>query len=219
MSLPLPPPDDPMPLAIRWLDEANALGRRNPNALALATADANARPSVRMVLLKELAAEGYGVFYTNYGSRKAAELAATRRAAGVLYWDELGRQIRFEGAVVRSPATESDAYFASRHWRSQVNAWASEQSRPLVDALELERRAELKGAEIGVDAASPTPQPGRRLPRPAFWGGFRLWFDSVELWLEGANRFHERLVYKRELEPSSEHAFAASRWTWQRLQP
>src|SRR5690606_33668351 len=135
-------------------------------------------------------------------------------AAGVLYWEELGRQVRFEGAVVRSPAAESDAYFASRHWRSQVNAWASEQSRPLHDPLDLERRADLKAAELGIDAAHAEPVADRRLPRPASWGGFRLWFDRVELWLEGANRFHERLVYTRELAATGAHTFTARRWKW-----
>ena len=218
MTLPNPPPQDPLPTAIRWLEEASALARRNPNALALATTSADGRPAVRMVLLKELAPAGYGVFYTNYGSRKAAELTATGRAAGVLHWDELGRQIRFEGAVVRSPATESDRYFASRPWRSQVNAWSSEQSRPLADPQLLDRRAAAKAAELGVGADGAAP-PGRSLPRPEFWGGFRLWFDAVELWVEGANRFHERLAYRRSLAPADSHSFAAGPWAWQRLQP
>jgi pyridoxine/pyridoxamine 5'-phosphate oxidase len=132
-SLLIPPPDDPVRAAAQWLGEAEALGRRNANAIALASADAAGRVSVRMVLLKELAPLGYVVFYTNYGSRKGEELLTTRRAAAVLYWHELGRQVRFEGPVVRSPDAESDAYFASRPTLSQVNAWSSEQSRPLAD--------------------------------------------------------------------------------------
>src|SRR5690606_24097220 len=104
--LPEPPPDDPLPTVAAWLDEAARGGRRNPNAMALATA-AGGRPSVRMVLLKELSLErGYVVFYTNYRSRKAREITATGRAAGVLYWEELGRQVRLEGVVVPSPAAE-----------------------------------------------------------------------------------------------------------------
>jgi pyridoxamine 5'-phosphate oxidase len=217
--LPSPPPEDPVPTAMHWLAKATALGRRNPNAIALATTDAAGMPSVRMVLLKELAPAGYAVFYTNYGSRKAAELAATGRAAAVMHWDELGWQVRFEGAVLRSPAAESDSYFASRPWRSQVNAWSSEQSRPLADPAELDRRAATKAAELGVRATGDSPLAGRSLKRPEFWGGFRLWFDTVELWAEGADRFHERLCYRRELGVVDQHVFHPGRWSWQRLQP
>jgi pyridoxamine 5'-phosphate oxidase len=217
--LPTPPPDDPVAVAALWLAEATALGRRNPNAMALATTDTNGRTSVRMVLLKELAPEGYAVFYTNYDSRKAKELAATGRAAGVLYWDNFGRQIRFEGRVVRSPMAESDAYFATRAWRSQVNAWSSEQSRPLPDPKTLVERAAAKAAELGVTGAGDSPAAGQRLPRPEFWGGYRLWLDALELWVEGTDRFHERLRYRREISISTEHTFRAGPWSWQRLQP
>lgn len=218
-TLPTPPPDDPLPVAIRWLAEATARARRNPNAMALATVGAAGRPSVRMVLLKELSPSGYAVFYTNYGSRKAGELDATSRAAAVLYWDELGRQLRFEGAIVRSPARESDDYFASRAWRSQLNAWSSEQSRPIDDPAELDRRAATKARELGIMAPGESPAPGRRLTRPAFWGGYRLWFDALEFWLEGADRFHERLAYRRELGAAQGHEFRPGPWSWQRLQP
>jgi pyridoxamine 5'-phosphate oxidase len=217
--LPAPPPDDPLPVAMRWFAEAMARERRNPNAMALATVDATGRPSARMVLLKELAPAGYGVFYTNYGSRKAGELDATRRAAAVLYWDDLGRQLRFEGAIVRSPVAESDAYFASRAWRSQLNAWSSEQSRPIDDPADLERRAQTKARELGVMAPGESPAPGRRLRRPAFWGGYRLWFDAIELWAEGADRFHERLSYRRDLGAAQPDEFRPGAWSWQRLQP
>ena len=217
--LPTPPPDDPLPVAMGWLAQATARARRNPNAMALATVDPAGRPSVRMVLLKELVPTGYAVFYTNYGSRKAAELDATRRGAAVLYWEDLGRQLRFEGAIVRSPAAESDAYFASRAWRSQLNAWSSEQSRPIDDVAELERRAATKARELGITARGESPAPGRRLPRPEFWGGYRLWFDAVELWAEGADRFHERLSYRRELGACQAHEFHPGSWSWQRLQP
>jgi pyridoxamine 5'-phosphate oxidase len=202
------PPADPVATAASWLADAEALGRRNANAMALATTDAAGRPSVRMVLLKELATAGYAVFYTNYGSRKATELTATRCAAAVLYWHELGRQIRFEGPVMRSPASESDAYFATRPWRSQLNALASEQSRPLVEPGALERRA----AQLAAQGA-------RAFPRPDFWGGFRLWFDAVELWVEGADRFHERVRYERQLAAHVADGFMTGPWRWQRLQP
>jgi pyridoxamine 5'-phosphate oxidase len=209
-SLLIPPPEDPVRAAAQWLGEAEALGRRNANAMALACADASGSPSVRMVLLKELAPRGYAVFYTNYESRKGLELAANGRAAAVLYWHELGRQVRFEGPVVRSPAAESDRYFATRPSPSQVNAWSSEQSRPLPDPAALEERA----ARV---AARPNTQAG--LPRPEFWGGFRLWLDAVELWVEGRDRFHERVRYERRLDARDAHDFDAGYWTWQRLQP
>jgi pyridoxamine 5'-phosphate oxidase len=209
-SLLIPTPEDPVRAAAQWLGEAEALGRRNANAMALASVDAKGQPSARMVLLKELAPLGYAVFYTNYGSRKAAELLSTRRAAAVLYWHELGRQVRFEGPVVRSPDAESDAYFASRPLASQVNAWSSEQSRPLPDLAALEERA------AKVAATKPA---GQSLPRPDFWGGFRLWLTAVELWVEGRDRFHERVRYERRLDARDAHTFEAGRWNWQRLQP
>jgi pyridoxamine-phosphate oxidase len=216
--LPVSPPADPLPLARAWLAEAAGLTRRNTNAMALATRDAQGRPSVRMVLLKGLDPQGYGVFYTNYGSRKASELA-TGRAAAVLYWDEIGRQLRFEGAVVRSPLPESDAYFATRPWRSQLNAWSSRQSQPIADPAELERRAAALAAELGVHAPGDEPAPGRGLPRPEFWGGYRLWFDALEFWVEGTDRFHERLRYRRELGETRGASFDAGSWSWDRLQP
>ena len=199
-----------MRTAAQWLGEAEALGRRNPNAMALASVDTAGRPSARMVLLKELAPVGYAVFYTNYTSRKGQELLSTSRAAAVLYWHELGRQVRFEGPVVRSPDAESDAYFATRPMPSQINAWSSEQSRPLADAAALEERA----AKIAA-----TKPLGAGLPRPEFWGGFRLWLEAIELWVEGRDRFHERVRYERRLDARDAHSFETGRWSWQRLQP
>lgn len=205
----VPPPDDPVRCAAAWLGEAEALARRNANAMALASVDSTGRPSVRMVLLKELAPSGYAVFYTNYRSRKAVELEASGRAAAVLYWHELGRQVRFEGRVVRSPAAESDRYFASRALPSQVNAWSSEQSRPLSDPAELEERAARVVASLS----------GGGLPRPESWGGYRLWLEAVELWIEGQDRFHERVRYERRIAVRDAHSFTTGGWSWQRLQP
>jgi pyridoxamine 5'-phosphate oxidase len=215
-TLPTPPPEDPVPVVAGWLAEITASGKlRNPNAMALATADAVGSPSVRMVLLKELAAEGYCVFYTNYGSRKSEDLDRNSRAAAVIYWEPLGRQVRFEGVVVRSPADESDAYFATRPLLSQLNAWSSAQSRPLRDPADLERAAQRKARELHITQSGVTEP----VPRPQGWGGFRLWFDGIELWAEGENRFHERLYYRRTLEPLDAFAFRASPWNAQRLQP
>jgi pyridoxamine 5'-phosphate oxidase len=217
-SLPTPPSADPVPLVASWLADVGASGAlRNPNAMALATVNASGAPSVRMVLLKELAPEGYGVFYTNYGSRKAAELDYRARAAGMLYWESIGRQVRFEGPVVRSPAEESDAYFASRPVRSQLNAWSSQQSRPLASLADLDAAAESVARQLGIAMDAETAE--RPVPRPVHWGGYRLWFDTVELWAEGVNRFHERVRYRRDLERVDAFAFRAAAWTWQRLQP
>jgi pyridoxamine 5'-phosphate oxidase len=209
-SLLIPLPEDPVRTAAQWLGEAAALGRRNTDAMALASVDAAGRPSARMVLLKELAPLGYAVFYTNYGSRKGGELLSTGRAAAVLYWHELGRQVRFEGPVVRSPDAESDAYFATRPLASQANAWSSEQSRPLIDPAALEERA------ANVVARRPA---GQGLPRPDCWGGFRLWLAAIELWVEGRDRFHERVRYERRLDARDAFTFDTGSWTPQRLQP
>jgi len=221
-ALPKPVPDDPVPLAREWLDEASASGEhRNPNAMALATVDAQGRPSARVVLLKGLSVEfGYAVFYTNYESRKGRELQDNAYAAGVLYWEKPGRQLRFEGPVLRSPQSESDAYFKTREWGSQINAWVSEQSKPLVNSDELQRRAQDKAREFG--GPSDEQQSGiaeTSLPRPPFWGGYRLWFEAVELWVEGADRFHERIRYERSLSPKDASSFTVTPWRKQQLQP
>lgn len=219
-GLPRPPPADPLPTVSEWLAQATALGRRNPNAMALATADATGRPSVRMVLLKEIAeARGFGVFFTHYGSRKGLELAANPRAAGVLYWPELGLQVRVEGAVGRSPAAESDDYFASRPYASRISASVSRQSSPIADPAELRRRAAGKLRELEAGGAEATAPAGRFVARPPFWGGFRIWFDVVELWAEGADRLHERLRYRRELSVTDDDGFDATAWTHEWLQP
>jgi pyridoxamine 5'-phosphate oxidase len=157
--------------------------------MALATTTASGMPSVRYVLLKSLSTdEGFLVFYTNYGSRKSAELAATGHAAGALYWPEAGRQLRLEGRVERSPAIESDAYFASRPRQSQLNAWASQQSQPIASPDLMRERLSEQAAQFAGCA---------ELPRPDHWGGDRLHINAIEFWTEGADRFHERLRYAR----------------------
>jgi pyridoxamine 5'-phosphate oxidase len=216
-ALPSPAPADPVPVVSSWLAEIVTTGRlKNPNAMALATSDPAGAPSVRMVLLKEIAPAGYAVFYSNYQSRKGGELDENPRAAAVLYWEPLGRQVRFEGPVVRSPAAESDKYFATRPMPSQINAWSSAQSRPLADPADLERAAEKAARQFGVGQGS---VPARPVPRPPHWGGYRLWFETVELWAEGAHRFHERLRYRRDLERADAHAYRSGAWRAERLQP
>lgn len=217
-TLPTPAPGDPLPTVAGWLAEATAGGRlKNPNAMALATCARGGAPSVRMVLVKEIALAGYAVFYSNYESRKGTELEQNSRAAALLYWEPLGRQVRLEGPVVRSPAAESDAYFATRPTLSQLNAWSSAQSRPLEAQEDLDRAAARAARELGIAADGASAS--RPVPRPPHWGGYRLWFDALELWAEGANRFHERLLYRRTLEPADAFTFRAGAWSVRRLQP
>jgi pyridoxamine 5'-phosphate oxidase len=172
-----------------WFREAEEAGVEFPEVMTLATATADGAPSARMILLKGVDEDGF-VFYTGYGSRKADELAANPRAALVLYWQPLGRQVRVEGDVERVSEAESAAYFASRPRGSQLAAWASQQSRPLESRDELERRyAELE-----------REYEGREVPLPPHWGGFRLRPDAIEFWQHRDNRLHDRVRYTRARE-------------------
>ena len=175
---------DPFALFDAWLSEAEASEPNDPNAMALATADAGGRPSVRMVLLKGHGPNGF-VFYTNREGRKAGDLEANPRAALLFHWKTLRRQIRIEGPV--SPATdaESDAYYASRSRDSQLGAWASDQSRPLADRATFEARV--------ADAAAKFE--GQPVPRPAHWGGYRVTPEAIEFWQDREARLHERRVF------------------------
>jgi pyridoxamine 5'-phosphate oxidase len=154
---------------------------------ALATADERGRPSVRMVLLHGFDARGF-VFFTNYESRKALDLASNARGALAFYWPWLDQQVRAEGAIERITAEESDAYFATRPRGKQIGAWASDQSRPLSSRADLETRC----AAVELRFA------GRDVPRPPFWGGFRLIPDSMEFWKAGPDRLHDRFLYRKE---------------------
>ncbi|MBK5217935.1 MAG: pyridoxamine 5'-phosphate oxidase [Propionibacteriales bacterium] len=178
--------DDPVALFRKWLAEVVAAEVIEPNAMALATADADGAPSVRTVLLKGLDAEGV-VFFTNYDSRKGFELAANPRAAAVMLWHPLQRQVRVEGAVTKLSPEESDAYFASRPHGSQLGAAASPQSQPVVDRAELEERYAQVAAKFGTAA----------VPRPPYWGGYRIGFDVVEFWQGRVNRMHDRIRFRR----------------------
>ena len=155
-------------------------------AVALATADAEGQPSVRMVLLKGVDEEGF-VFYTNYASRKADELDSNPQAALCFYWPAIGKQVRVEGTVERISAEESDAYFATRSHASRIGAWASRQSQAL------ESRAQLVARVVRAEARFA----GREVPRPEFWGGYRLTPDRLEIWHNQLHRLHERVVWKR----------------------
>jgi pyridoxamine 5'-phosphate oxidase len=180
---------EPLDRFSAWFREAEEAGVAFPEVMTLATATADGAPSARMVLLKGADEDGF-VFYTGYGSRKADELAANPRAALVLYWQPLGRQVRVEGDVERVSEAESAAYFASRPRGSQLAAWASQQSRPLKSRDELERRyAELE-----------REYEGREVPLPPHWGGFRLRPNAIEFWQHRDNRLHDRVRYTRARE-------------------
>jgi pyridoxamine 5'-phosphate oxidase len=179
-------PADPIALVRRWFEEAQAYGVEQHDAMTLATLGPDGRPSARAVLLKGVDARGFA-FFTNYESRKAGELEANPQAALVLLWIPLQRQVRAAGRVERLSAEESDAYFATRPRGSQLGAWASEQSRPLPDRAQLERRG----------AALEERYSGRTVPRPPHWGGYRVEPDEIELWQGRANRLHDRFRYTR----------------------
>jgi pyridoxamine 5'-phosphate oxidase len=180
---------DPDPLAQfgRWLSEAVAADLLEPTAMTLATADRQGNVSARMVLLKGYGPEGF-VFYTNFASRKAAQLAVNPRAALVFYWAQLERQVRVEGSVEKLPREASETYFRSRPRGSQLGAWASPQSQPLLDRQEL----------IGRAAAAEERFAGREVPLPDHWGGYRLRPSALELWQGRPDRLHDRFRYDLE---------------------
>ena len=216
------PPADPLPILAEWLERAAGLtDRANPHSLVLSTTGANGRADARVVLLKHYDDKlGYLVFYTNYLSAKGRQLAACPEASAVFHWDRLGLQARVRGPVIMSPAAESDAYFATRGWKSQLAAWASDQSRPASARADLEAGMNEAAARFGGDPSgwSKAPPP-RIVTRPPHWGGYRLWARSVELWMQGDARLHDRISWSRELEPTGEAEFRAGAWHARRLQP
>ena len=177
---------DPLRQFERWFEEARAAGLPVPEAMTLATAAADGRPSARMVLLKAADERGFG-FHTNYESRKGQELGENPRAALLFHWQQLGRQVRIEGGVERVAAEESEAYFRTRPVGSRLAAWASPQSRPLADREELDRL--YAGAREAY---------GSEVPLPPHWGGFRVRPDAYEFWQHGDDRLHDRVRYERD---------------------
>ena len=195
------PDTDPNPIVQfrTWFDESLASNLHEPNAMTLATATPDGRPSARTVLLKGFDERGF-VFYTNYEGRKGRELEANPYCALLFYWGELERQVRIEGRVRRVSDKESDTYFAGRPRGSKLGAWASEQSRPVRDRGTLEHR--LRELEVEYE--------GREVPRPPFWGGYRVEPETIEFWQGRENRVHDRLIYRRSEDGG---------WRRERLQP
>ena len=191
---------DPDPVAQfhEWFENVIDANLHEPNAMILATAAEDGKPSARTILLKGYDERGF-VFYTNYEGRKARELEANPHCALLFYWGELERQVRIEGRTSRISDEESDAYFASRPRGSRLGAWASQQSRPVGDRSVLEERVEALEAEYEA----------REVPRPPFWGGYRVEPEVIEFWQGRENRLHDRLVYTR----------TGDGWQIQRLQP
>lgn len=177
--------DDPFDIARRWLAEATASEPNDPNAIALSTVDAGGMPNVRMVLLKDIEAAAF-VFYTNYGSAKAREIEGAGKAAFVLHWKSLRRQIRVRGTVSREEGPAADSYYASRSLQSRLGAWASRQSQPLSSRAAL--MAEV-AKQTALHAAAPS--------RPPFWGGYRITPMEIEFWADGAFRLHDRFQWLR----------------------
>lgn len=191
--------DEPFDLFAAWMEDAKASEPNDPNAMALATADADGMPNVRMVLLKGFDKEGF-VFYTNTQSNKGGELLANMQAAIVFHWKSLRRQVRVRGKVTKVSEAEADDYFRSRPRDSRIGAWASEQSRPLESRFALEKAVAVNAAKYAIGD----------VPRPPHWTGFRITPQSMEFWMDKPFRLHDRVQFKR-LEDGG--------WTKARLYP
>jgi pyridoxamine 5'-phosphate oxidase len=225
-TLPTPLPAEPFGLFQSWFDEEVSRARTpNPNAMSLATQDADGTISTRIVLCRGIDAEqGAVTFFTNYQGRKGRALLATGRAAVCFHWDEADKQVRLEGRVVQSGKAESDAYFRARRWESKLSAWVSDQSASIASREALLAKVPGVLARLGLDAGELLERGNQvEIPRPAHWGGFRLYARRVELWLGGTGRLHDRAVWEREVGEVRTVEDAARvlgpRWVATRLQP
>jgi pyridoxamine 5'-phosphate oxidase len=221
-TLPEPLPSNPLQVTADWLAQARIdAAQPNPNAMVLATVDSTGRPSARVVLCKDIVPDaGYLTFFTNYLSRKGRELSADPRVAVVFHWDQRHRQVRIEGSVQRLTAADSDAYFATRPWQSRLGAWASRQSEPVDSRASLAAAVTAAAGRFGIPYGGPgSIEPDGStfdIPRPPHWGGFRLDVESIELWVEGDYRIHDRARWTR-VGPTG--AGRPPEWSVTRLQP
>jgi pyridoxamine 5'-phosphate oxidase len=221
-TLPDPLPGDPLVVAETWLAQARLdAAQPNPNSMVLATVDGRGYPSARVVLCKEIQPRpGFILFYTNYRSRKGRELEANARAAVVFHWDHRHRQVRAEGPVEPLSDAENDAYFRTRAWQSRIGAWASEQSQPVASRQALVGAVAASARRFGIPYQGPgTDEPAQvdvDVPRPPHWGGYRLFPEAVELWVEGEFRIHDRARWTRSL---SDRENTGATWSVTRLQP
>jgi pyridoxamine 5'-phosphate oxidase len=239
-TLPDPLPANPLEVVAQWLAQARVdAAQPNPNSMVLATADSHGQPSARVVLCKHIDSRlGHIVFYTNYRSRKGRDLEANPRAAVVFHWDHRHRQVRAEGRVEPLADSENDAYFQTRPWQSRIGAWASRQSEPVASRAALGENVAEAAHRFGIDYGGPgTHEPESvavQIPRPDYWGGYRLIVAALELWVEGEFRIHDRARWTRSpgstergRSPTAPGAPAAGApvsgspiaWTVQRLQP
>jgi pyridoxamine 5'-phosphate oxidase len=222
-TLPDPLPANPLEWAAQWLEQAQRdAAQPNPNSMVLATVDSRGYPSARVVLCKEIAAQqGFILFYTNYRSRKGSELAANPRAAVVFHWDHLHRQVRAEGQVAVLSDAENDAYFRTRVWQKQLGAWASQQSQPVESRKALADAVAQEARRFGIPYGGPGSEEPESItvsvPRPPNWGGYRLYVDAIELWVEGEYRIHDRARFTRPLLVAGENPTLP--WASTRLQP
>lgn len=188
---------DPLETFTEWMYDAIAFGLKEPNAMTVATATPDGKPSVRVVLLKEVELEGF-VFFTNYQSRKGMELSANPFAAVVFDWHDMARQVRVEGRVEKLSPEASDAYFKERPQNAQIGAWASPQSRIVRD------RAEIEQLQLEITHRFA----GNEVTRPPHWGGYLIRPEVIEFWQGRANRLHDRIVYYKTEEGWSKHRLA-----------
>jgi pyridoxamine 5'-phosphate oxidase len=222
--LPDPLPAEPLAVVSQWLVQAFAAAiEPNPNSMVLATSSRDGRPAARVVLAKDIVPHpGYLVFYTNYLSAKGRQLKDNPRAAAVLHWDRLRRQVRIEGPVTPAPESDSDRYFASRPWQSRIGAWASQQSEPIGSRAQLLEAVRQAARRFGAPApGAPGADDSLKvtIPRPPHWGGYRLWAESVELWVQGEARIHDRALWTRSVSADGPGSFRTGAWSATRLQP